>query len=279
MPRLKTDPITGADLVEFLDHSSDFAFEVRVLRELIKHNFTCQHSGTYDDAATSKPRQFDIRATKMFGRRNLQLAVECKNIRANFPLLVSCMPRTRNEAFEDLIYTSSSSPQVVRVPHPHSRYTLQASVGKSCEQVGRAASSGDITASDSDFYQKWAQALSSADELIRAALSRQTRGTGVAIISLVFALVVVPNGALWQCDFDDEGTRLTDPVTTNHVSYFVGRTYSIESFEFAQGPTISHVDFFTVDGLINFIDSFALSEIEDHFLQQLIDESGGRRNA
>jgi len=68
MAKLKHAPIVAADLVEFLDSQSDFAFEIRVLNSLIALGFECEHGGTYDDPATNKPREFDIRATRRRGQ-------------------------------------------------------------------------------------------------------------------------------------------------------------------------------------------------------------------
>jgi hypothetical protein len=49
MAKLKTDAITQADLIEFLNDQSDFAFELEMLHTLSGCGFSCQHSGTYDD--------------------------------------------------------------------------------------------------------------------------------------------------------------------------------------------------------------------------------------
>jgi hypothetical protein len=166
-----------------------------VLRDLVDRGFVCEHGGTYDDPATGKPREFDIRATKRFGKRFVRLAVECKNLGDHFPLLVSCLPRRRDEAFQELIYSfnpenSPSDPpgdtvmfgitpssRLVRLPPSHSRYRPQEPVGKSCNQVGRS-SNGDITGGDSGIYQKWAQALSSAEDLVHLACSERPRQNG-----------------------------------------------------------------------------------------------------
>jgi hypothetical protein len=89
MAKYKTVPITQADLIEFLNDQSDFSFEIKVLQALIESGFSCEHGGTYNDANINIPRQFDIRATKIFGKYFIRLAVECKNLRENFPLLIS----------------------------------------------------------------------------------------------------------------------------------------------------------------------------------------------
>lgn len=72
MARLKSDPITKADLDEYLENYSDFSFEVRILNTLIDLGFSCEHRGSYTDPATKKLREFDIRATKELNKRFLR---------------------------------------------------------------------------------------------------------------------------------------------------------------------------------------------------------------
>ena len=62
MAKLKNDPIDSTDLVEFLDTSSDFAFELACVKRLSELGYRCQHGGSYVDPVTKKARQFDIRA-------------------------------------------------------------------------------------------------------------------------------------------------------------------------------------------------------------------------
>jgi hypothetical protein len=167
MAKLKHDAITIVDLLEYLTGYSDFSFEIQVLNTLIAGGFACDHGRTYDDPVTKKPRQFDIRATKCFGKRFLRLAVECKNLRSNFPLLVSCLPRRDEESFYEVVvsvnpeshpfelpdglYSLAMLPQSrnIRLSGADSIYGPGQPVGKSCDQVGRLLSN-EISATDSD---------------------------------------------------------------------------------------------------------------------------------
>ncbi len=180
MAKLKTDPITAADMVEFLDYSSDFGFELQVLNALVSLGFQCDHGGTYTDPVTERPRQYDIRATKIFHNCFIRMALECKNLRDNCPLLISCLPRSPEANYND-IYASArddgpsffprkttatfSHPigavaKAVRLRGDSSLYQLSTPVGKSSAQVGRDMN-GNITSNDSDVYEKWAQAIAS----------------------------------------------------------------------------------------------------------------------
>jgi hypothetical protein len=109
------NPITSKDLAEFVANDSDFAFEMQVLTQLKNTDFDCSHSGTYQDPVTAKIRQFDIRARKQKGPRVLELAVECKNLRPEGPLLLSCIPRTAEEAHHDIIVQPRNNPLYKRV--------------------------------------------------------------------------------------------------------------------------------------------------------------------
>ena len=93
--------ITAADLTDYLNSESDFAFEIRAIKELQKAGDVL-HGGTYMDAITGKPRQFDIRVTISKDRCVIRLAVECKNLKTTFPLLVSCLLRRDDEAFQHI---------------------------------------------------------------------------------------------------------------------------------------------------------------------------------
>jgi hypothetical protein len=98
MAKLRQIPITQADVIEFVEGQSDFGFEIRVLDLLTNEGFHCEHGGVYDDPFTKIPRQYDIRATKRLGPYVFRLAVECKNLKDYNPLLISCIPRTRQES-------------------------------------------------------------------------------------------------------------------------------------------------------------------------------------
>jgi hypothetical protein len=161
MAKLKSDPIGQADLLAYLASQSDFSFELQVLKALRDTGLACEHGGTYDDPTTNKPRQFDIRATKNIGRRFLRLAVECKNLRTNYPLLAFCVPRRTEEAYHEIIRSVTSSmasrlagrqmpgaiiPVSWNIPMQGAKsiYKPGDPVGKACAQVGRTEKDDEI---------------------------------------------------------------------------------------------------------------------------------------
>ncbi len=278
MAKLKSTAIGASDLLEYLNDYSDFSFEINVLKLLVDAGFECEHGGSYQDPATQKTREFDIRATKCFPKNCfLRLAVECKNLRTNFPLLVSCVPRTTEEAFHEIsfsvdpdefdlqshdeVYSRASllRSRSIRLTEEHTPYRKHDPVGKSCDQVGRNQNN-DIIANDSDVYEKWSQALTSAHDLTYLACTDGEERAGSCALSLVFPLLVVPNGRLWATEYDVFGNRTRDPYPTNRCSYFVNLPYRHLDPTLGDDLTISHLEFVTVDGLLGFINDLGGDE-------------------
>jgi hypothetical protein len=98
MAKLKNDKILAKDLSEYLNSYSDFSFELAVLKMLRASDIDCEHGGHYEDPVTNKSREFDIRAIKTIQQYRVRMAIECKNIRENFPILISCIPRHEQES-------------------------------------------------------------------------------------------------------------------------------------------------------------------------------------
>lgn len=187
------------------------------------------------------------------------------------------MPRREEEAFHEIVLSVDPERQPIEPrPNPyipamlrssknarltgeHTIYKAGEPVGKSCDQVGRSGQ-GEITSGDSGIYEKWAQALSSADDLTYLACSDGSDRTGSIALSLVFPVVVIPEGRLWRVSYDAQGARLGDPEQTDRCSYFVGRDYYHPSPAGGDGLTISHLEFVTVKGLWQFIDDLCGDE-------------------
>lgn len=109
MAKLKSDAITMADIQGYLSANDDFAFELRCLRELRKRPIIIFHGGTYSDPVTGKNRQFDFRLElKPEKQLRVNIPLECKNLKANFPLLVSRVPRLASEAFHHILAPRAS---------------------------------------------------------------------------------------------------------------------------------------------------------------------------
>lgn len=260
----KSDEISKADIEEYLDTYSDFSFEVSVLKQLTDLGFICQHSGTYEDPVSSRTREFDIRAILRPSSRRaaIRLAVECKNVRPNFPLVVHRLPRTAPEARIDVVSSRHDSviagytPSIgrpVRLDRDQSLYPVGDYVGKSSDQVGRNNKSG-VSGSDRDVFDKLSQALNSARDLLSAAHS-SCLTVFPDDFSIVLPVLVVPAGRLWAVDYDADGARVAGPQLVRRVSYFVDREYEF-SAKHAQAVarySLSHLEIIEATHLKAFV--------------------------
>lgn len=265
MAKLKRDPIEQRDLVEYLNSQSHFAFEISVLNRLTSHGFTCEHSATYEDPVTKKPRQFDLRAEKAFDAKLIRLAVECKHVGANYPLLISCMPRRDEESFHEVVCSvdpervslrPTTWPRIpafekrattARIAAGSSIYKPGQPVGKSCEQVGKDQSG--LVANDSDIYSKWAQALGSAQDLVDRACYDAEHGSKHAYLSVIVPVVVIPDGRLWVASYDSDGALRAPPCQESRCPFVVRMQYAGGHAMHGINYTISHVEFATMTGL------------------------------
>src|SRR6185369_17225571 len=92
------------------------------------------------------------------GRAILRLAIECKNLRPNYPLIVHRVRRGRFDAFTDVVRSTGIStfsflnrPFAARVTLKDraSLYPAGEFVGKSTDQVGRRTD-GELATGDQD---------------------------------------------------------------------------------------------------------------------------------
>jgi hypothetical protein len=88
MAKFCNTPINAADLREYLDTQDDFALELHAYRMARAHGFSAFHGGTYEDPATKKTRQYDVRASFALGAKHIDLTIECKSLKRSYPLLV-----------------------------------------------------------------------------------------------------------------------------------------------------------------------------------------------
>lgn len=262
--QLRTDPIGVPDLNEYLAASSDFGFEQQVYAQLNDLGFNAQHGGTYDDPSTGTPREFDIRGLKWLKDENrglsvglnLRVAVECKNIAEHFPLLVECVPRSREEQFHDILIANPGSSESTlawstkRIGRD-SFYSKHTPVGKTCCQVGRTQQhKSEISYSDAGIYPKWSQALASAGDLFESSKVNRLSESKPLWTALI-PILVVPNDRLWMVEYDGKGVRVNPPRTTNRISYWVNKSLSGGQIQAIQSHrfSISHVEICTVNGL------------------------------
>lgn len=272
MAKLKPEKVTPNDLLEYLESQSDFSFELRVLKMLRENGVHCEHGGHYEDPVTKKSREFDIRAVKTISQKRVRMAIECKNIREHFPILVSCVPRHKSESYHQIVHSSISSNSSLSAidRHRHSRakslsirdgYTLYKEgepVGKSTVQVGRQHNNS-ITANDSELFEKWGQCLSSADDLVGL-----TYWDGFdeneSFKSALIPFVVVPDGCLWMVNYNEDGQRISEPMQTERCSCFIDKNFVMKAGIDNEYLWLSHLEIITFNGMLSFVREYLNSE-------------------
>jgi hypothetical protein len=257
--------IEKSDLEEFIKTQDDFALELYVYSSARNLGFAATHAGSYSDPITGKTRQFDVRASRSCGQDlHVYLAIESKCLRPSFPLLISQIPRIRSESFQGVMQTEGNKltpegevrvmgPRVLRLDGVSSIYPPNQYVGKAVVQVGYNEV-GRFVTKDSEVYDKWGQAIASANDLIRTASTFRV-ASDMAQRSVVLPVLVVPDGTLWVANYSDNGTLQEGPVQTDQVQFYIGVSQT-----FVPNPDylfpVSHLHVVTKSGLNAFLDSF-----------------------
>jgi hypothetical protein len=261
------DDVSQRDIRDVITREDDFGHEMRVGSVLRScSTMVLEHGGTYTDPVSDKPRQFDYRSWLTFGGTRLALAIECKNINPATPVVICGAPRAATEAFHDLIESRQGSfddgdmvqvglsSVTRRMSRDNRFYPAGQFVGKSLVRI-QAEKKTISRSGESELYDRWAQAVSSAIELGTSAkfVARHLRLGNV--FSAVLPIVVVPNNALWRAFYDDTGTLNSEPERVDECTFFIGREIEIaESGKpWFQTFTFSHVHFLTLTGLKSFL--------------------------
>jgi hypothetical protein len=261
MTALTADQIKG-----YLDTQDDFDLELSVYRTLVERGVPAQHGGTYIDSATGKARQFDVRAMKdVPGGRGLlpwsiALAIECKSLSVEYPLIISRVPRQEIDSFHEVV-ESLMHPRTARACRcelPPTLYPRNKPVGKKTTQVRWDAKRGEFISSDAESYDKWGQALSSAHDLVQQAFDSASNRGVQQFFMLILPLLVVPDQSLWVVDYDEAGLR-GEPQRVETTALFVGREYPLGD-QHSLKYTISHLEIMTQAGLQSFVSDLVSSK-------------------
>lgn len=237
--------IAAQDLRAYIDAQDDFAFEREVYHKAQGLGMCAEHAGLYEDPITYKPRQFDIRATKTVADQMIALALECKGLSATYPLLVSCVPRSRAESIHEILYTENApgaGGSHTRVAGKGGSYREGEAVGKSMRQI-RRDSRGELTGGD-EVFDKWMQALGSAAGLIEdAANLLSVPGPARPRYAAIVPVLVVSDETLWVADYAPNGRIKRDPFRVSEITFYLGRKYDLprEQLTF----TVSHLHIYT----------------------------------
>ena len=269
--------ISASDIRAVVEKEDDFGHELRVGCILRAYrDGKLLHGGTYTDPITKKPRQYDFRWYYPANERAINLAVECKHIKSESPVVISGRKRKRPESFHDLVeartsgkFTTPSGPVYIDFPsygvirtvrNDNSIYGPEAFVGKSmvkiqATQTGKPPKitySGD---SDTEIHQRWSQALASCDDLVVSAC-KSANDKNPHVFTLVLPVVVFPDNTLWKIEYDDKGQPTGDPTEADECEFYVDREIVVPN-PFKSFPqrrfVISHIHFFTMRGFASFL--------------------------
>ena len=251
----------GPDEIEaFLRTQDDFALELAVMALASDCGFEALHAGTYVDPITQKNRQFDVRAMCMHESRHVSLAIECKAVSSDHPLVVLRTPRLPVEGRMYVVTPLPESavklagfPQVNVRQIPTQAYAVGRPVGRSLTQLKKEK--GRLSGTDSDIHEKWAQALASAFDLINASYALARKRPSLTY-STVLPVLVVPDNALWVADYDADGRPVLSRTeggeerlvrTVDETTFYVGRRYEVGN----SNPHFyaTHLHILTVSGL------------------------------
>lgn len=262
--------ITCADIEEFLTTQDDFSLELQVFGAAQCLELQASHGGTYEDPLTKKARQYDVRVSAERSVHRIDLAVECKSLRRSCPLLISRIPRIGAESFHEVVHSfnrpynphaastvDKPTADAVRLEGVFSLYSPQQFVGKSTAQVARHAGTREFVSTDSATYEKWSQALASAEDLIFHSTYRYQQMAGDDCLTAVLPLLVVSDNTLWVVDYGDDGKPFGKPRLCDEALLYVGRKYRRPgNISF----TISHLHVYTKTGVMKFLDRVATDD-------------------
>lgn len=252
MPKLDSKPINKNDLIDYLSSTDDFRFEIDVFRSCVQCDRSAEHGGTYQDPVTGKDRQFDIRMKLVRGTCVLRLAVECKNLKPNYPLLISRVPRRREEAYHEAIRVGRDALFSYTFPPADTVYNKGELVGKSTTQVGRTTNN-EITSGDADVYDKWSQALASSLDLLWLGSHEPEARESEFVTTVVLPVLVVADDTLWAVDYSPTGELTEEPRQLSDCTIFIGKKYSFSTSRYLIEHRLSHLHVFTKKGFDAFL--------------------------
>jgi hypothetical protein len=154
-------------------------------------------------------------------------------------------------------------------------------VGKALTQVG-LSEAGSFVSNDYEVFEKWGQAIASANGLIHEA-AHLDDGAGMSQRSIVLPVLVVPDETLWVANYSENGVLQEGPVQKDEVEFYIGDTQRFDQTR--REFSITHLHIVTKTGLDLLLRRFAeggsdatrlSEEVEIHLAspKSLLDQSG-----
>jgi hypothetical protein len=105
----------------------------------------------------------------------------------------------------------------------------------------------------SDFALSFVKCTNSAIDLISEAHYLDTSVTPF-YLTLVCPVLVVPDLSLWQVKYSDDGTQIGEPEQINHISYYIGKHWTVGDKFASLDYTLSYLEIVTYSEIKNFIE-------------------------
>ena len=116
-------------------------------------------------------------------------------------------------------------------------------MGKSTKQVGKDKED-NFRATDNELFEKWNQALNSAQDLVEESYWGGENIRNACFLSTVIPIVVLPNKRLYVAHYDIDGNLVCDPQQVSRCSCFVDRCYQMNNVPPVE-YIISHIEIMT----------------------------------
>lgn len=261
-------PVTNDHVLEFSKNRSDFGFELQVLDLLQELKFSCEHGGHYEDPATGKDRQFDIRASRYYPNSRLKicLSVECKNLSEKNPLAVHCVQRKLVDSYHSVVEPAMMGSKKIM---PSGWYNKNEWVGKSLDNVRyyeTADGSSKFEGGDGESQEKYAQAIIASNsylgELHKEIQNKWHERPNERERGIIIPILVVPNGRLFEIQYNPISYE-PKVVSTDKTSFFLNIDINDKHFKPDFHYNLSHLEIVTVDGLKIFKESLDRTIAED----------------
>lgn len=246
MPSRSTPPLTQAELADYRASCSDFGLEMATLRVIRSLGFEAEHAAAYSDPVTNKLRAYDIRARWNAGPRWMRLAIECKSLSGASPLLVHATPRLASEAYHTVLVRYRIGGLVSYSPlRRQTVYEERAPVGRQIDQPSKN-DKGDFRSSDNATYEKWLQAVNGCVNLLREMTATPIPSPQAWVI---VPILVVPDATLWQVDYDEDGTVVTDVRQVEKTTLILRHAWTVPTTFGSVPYDISHLELVTLPAL------------------------------
>jgi hypothetical protein len=253
--------ISEKELSDYLDTQSDFDLELFVLRSLRENGVSASHAGTYVDPVTATFRQYDVRASHVITpHKNIAcqvaMAIECKALSEDRPLVLSCVRGSPADSIQQVIHSygepknRASTTRVLSSEAQVRLYPENRRIGKKTDQVLRSDGKPLAKMRDNESFQKWSQALSSAEDLIKEGVGSNIRLARWNALTLVLPVLVISDNSLWVVDYDRHDRRRA-PELVAQAELFVDRPYVLA--ESGIEYKIGNLHIYTRSGFAHFV--------------------------